>query len=238
MAWTKPNANQSRNLLFRELRRVIGSRTAIDAQTVSLQQSTLVCQPGDEMRHVYFPLSCVLSSVSSHRDGTTLVTTLRGHEGAFGLLTAIRNAKTHARCQVQIGGPALRMDAKQLACIFEATAEARQVFLHYWDAVMYQYEQTAVCYTRHSVTSRLSRYLLEIHDRVIGDAFPFTHQHMANLIAANRTTVSLSTASLRQSGLIETDRGYVRIVDRKGLRAASCDCYARVRSRYELAYGT
>src|SRR5262249_29632229 len=84
--------------------------------------------------------------------------------------------------------------------------------------------QTAICHTRHSVSAR-SRCLLEIHDRVIGDAFPFTHQHMANLIAANRTTVNLAASSLRRAGLIATDRAYVRIVDRKRLQAASCDCY-------------
>jgi len=48
------------------------------------------------------------------------------------------------------------------------------------------------------VPSRLGRCLLDIDDRVIGDAFPLTHQHMANLIAANRTTVSLATASLQR----------------------------------------
>jgi CRP-like cAMP-binding protein len=89
----------------------------------------------------------------------------------------------------------------------------------------------------HGVSSRLSRCLLEIHDRVIGDAFPFTHQHMANLIAANRTTISLAMSALRQSGLIETDRAYVRILDRKRLQAATCDCYARIRNRYDTAYG-
>jgi Crp-like helix-turn-helix domain len=233
----KPKANQSRNLLFVAMKRAMGVQSVIDAQPISLEQGALVCEPGDLMRFVYFPLSCVLSALSSHRDGTLIATTLRGHEGGFGLLTAIRKAKTNARCQVQIGGPALRVDARHLGGIFDASKEIRHVFLCYWDAVMFQYEQTGICNTMHVVSSRLSRCLLEIHDRVIGDAFPFTHQHMANLIAANRTTVSLAMLDLRRSGLIETDRAYVRVLDRKRLQAASCDCYARIRSRFELAYG-
>jgi DNA-binding transcriptional regulator YhcF (GntR family) len=60
---------------------------------------------------------------------------------------------------------------------------------------------------------------------------------MANLIAANRTTVSLAMSTLRRSGLIESDRAYVRILDRKRLQAVSCDCYARIRNRYDAAYG-
>jgi Crp-like helix-turn-helix domain len=57
---------------------------------------------------------------------------------------------------------------------------------------------------------------------------------MANLIAANRTTVSLVAASLRRCGLIETNRANVRIIDPEGLRVATCECYARVRRQYEM----
>src|SRR5262245_6638499 len=77
----KPKANQSRNLLFLAMKRAMGVHSAIDAQAISLEQGALVCEPGDLMRYVHFPLSCVLSALSSHRDGTILATTLRGYEG-------------------------------------------------------------------------------------------------------------------------------------------------------------
>jgi CRP-like cAMP-binding protein len=234
MEWTKPGEGRPENLLVRAMRSVSGSRTALRAQSVLLEQGEVVCEPGDAVRHVYFPVSCVLSAVSVHGDGTVLATTLRGHEGAFGLLTGLRKARTHARCQVQIGGTALRMETNQLAFAFDARREVRHLFLSYWDAVMTQYEQPAICNTKHSVSSRLSKCLLDIYDRVIGDVFPFTHQHMANLIAANRTTVSLVAASLRRCGLIETNRANVRIIDPEGLRVATCECYARVRRQYEM----
>ena len=237
MRWTKPNAKQADNLLLLAIEAASGSSKCISAQQMTLEQGTVVSEPDDAMRYVYFPLSCVLSAVAAHRDGTMLATTLRGHEGGFGLLTALRKARTHSRCQVQIGGSALRVDAKQLAIMFDASSKVRHVLLTYWDAVMLQYEQTAVCTTNHSVASRLSRCLLDIHDRVIGDTFPLTHQRIADLIAANRTTISLATSSLRRSGLIATERCHIRIIDRKGLRATSCDCYARVRSTYEMVFG-
>jgi hypothetical protein len=63
----KPKANQSRNLLFLAMRRAMGAHSAIDAPAISLAQGELVCEPGDSMRYVYFPLSCVLSALSSHR---------------------------------------------------------------------------------------------------------------------------------------------------------------------------
>ena len=218
------------------MKAALGSDPALKTQSIALEQGAVVCEPGDGMKQVYFPVSCVLSAVSIHRDGTVLATTLRGHEGAFGLLTALRKAKTHALCQVQIGGTALRLDANQIEAIFDKSKEVRGLFLSYWDTVMHQYEQAAICSTRHSVASRLSRCLLDFDDRAADSEFPFTHQHMANLIAADRATVSVTAGSFRRSGLIATDRGRVRILDRRGLRAVSCECYARVRRQYEILF--
>src|SRR6476660_1918434 len=114
MGWMKPNAKQPHNLLLRAMKSAIGSQTVISVQPISLDQGAVICEPGNAMGHIYFPLSCVLSAESGLRDGTVMATTLRGREGSFGLLTAIRKASAHTRCQVQVGGSALRLDAKQL----------------------------------------------------------------------------------------------------------------------------
>jgi CRP-like cAMP-binding protein len=101
---------------------------------------------------------------------------------------------------------------------------------------MYQYEQMAICNATHSVHARLSRCLLE-YDRV-GDAFPLTHQHLADLIGVNRTTVSLLVLSFRRSGLIETNRAHVRITDRKRLLVGTCDCYHVIGKKFAIALAT
>ena len=230
----KPRADQPRNLLLHAMERTIGAK--IDAERILLEQGSVICEPWDGMRSAYFPLSSVLSAVSCRGDGTTLATALRGHEAAFGVLSAIRKAKAQTRGAVQIGGPTLRVEARQLVHIFDASREVRYLLLSYWDAVMFEYEQGAVCNVTHSVAARLSGYLLEIHERVIGDVVPFTHEDVANLIGVNRTTVSLVMSRLRRAGIIETDRAHIRIVDRGRLFDASCDCYSRVRKRFEAVY--
>jgi CRP-like cAMP-binding protein len=232
----KPQTNEPRtsNLLFRAMEAVIGPRRAIDVRELSLTQGVIVYQAGDEVREVYFPLSCVLAPQLPLNDGTMMATTLRGSEGAYGLLTAVRKARAPERCQVQIGGRALRIGARELRRIFHDHTEVQHLFLSYWDAVMYQYEQVAICNATHSVHSRLSRCILEICDRV-GDAFPLTHQHLADLIGVNRTTVSLLALSFRRSGLIETTRAHIRVIDRKRLLAGTCDCYDIIGKKFLMA---
>jgi CRP-like cAMP-binding protein len=73
-----------------------------------------------------------------------------------------------------------------------------------------------------------------ICDRV-GDAFPLTHQHLADLIGVNRTTVSLLALSFRRSGLIETTRAHIRVIDRKRLLAGTCDCYDIIGKKFLMA---
>jgi CRP-like cAMP-binding protein len=230
----KPKAGQPRNLLLQAMERTIGAK--IDAERILLEQGNVICEPWDGMRSAYFPLSSVLSAVSTRGDGTTLATALRGHEAAFGLLSAIRKAKAQTRGAVQIGGPTLRVEARHLAHIFDTSNEVRYLLLSYWDAVMFEYEQGAVCNSTHPVAARLNGYLLEIHERVIGDVVPLTHEDIANLIGVNRTTVSLVMSRLRHTGIIETDRAHIRIVDPRRLFDAGCDCYSRVRKRFEALY--
>jgi CRP-like cAMP-binding protein len=216
---------------------LLDPREDIDTREVSLSQGVLVYEAGDELQDVYFPISCVLAPQLPRDDGTVMATTLRGSEGASGLLTAVRNARAPAHCQVQISGRALRLSARELRKIFNENMKVRDLFLSYWDAIMYQYEQTAICNASHSVHSRLSKCLLEIHDRV-GDAFPLTHQQLADLIGVNRTTISLIVLSFRRSGLIETNRAHVCITDRKRLLAVTCGCYDLIGKKFLMALAT
>src|SRR5262245_48744670 len=151
MGWTRPSASQPRNLLLHAVKSVVGSDTILNAQPISLEQGTVLSEPGDLIRNVYFPVSCVLSAVTVLRDGAMMATTLRGHEAAFGLLTALRKARTHARCKVQIGGPAFRVDHRQLSTLFDASTEVRRLFLDYLGAVIGEFEAAAVCKTRYYI---------------------------------------------------------------------------------------
>ena len=55
--------------------------------------------------------------------------------------------------------------------------------------------------------------------------FRLTQGFVAMMLGANRPTVTVVATTLQKAGLITYHRGHVTIADRKGLEAASCECY-------------
>jgi hypothetical protein len=88
------------------------------------------------------------------------------------------------------------------------------------------------CNAVHAVELRCARWLLQTHDRVDSDVLPLTHEFLAIMLGVRRPSVSLAAASLRKAGLIEYTRGKITVLDRAGLEAASCECYAAIRASY------
>ena len=72
-----------------------------------------------------------------------------------------------------------------------------------------------------------------MHDRADGTELPYTHEFLANMLGANRKSVTLAAQSMQTAGLISYRRGNIRVLDRPGLEKASCECYAIVRERFD-----
>jgi CRP-like cAMP-binding protein len=90
--------------------------------------------------------------------------------------------------------------------------------------------QTTVCNALHTAEERGCRWLLMTHDRVGKDEFRLTHEFAAAMLGVRRPTLTVIAGSLQKAGLIQYRRGYITIVDRIGLEAASCECYETVRA--------
>lgn len=206
-------------------------------QAVEYEQGTIICEADDRLGHILFPLSCVLSSISTLRDGTAIETAVAGYEGAFGLLTAVGSGDISARCQVQMAGWAVRVPADQYVKLFHTSEGLRRVAMLYVETVMAQNVQSVACRTSHSLAARLCRWLLAMNDRLPGRSLEFTHEFVAPALGANRSTFSLAAASLRRHGAIAYTRGSVTILDRKRLEDMTCECYFNTRQRYERLFG-
>ena len=155
-----------------------------------------------------------------------------GNEGIVGV-PLVPLGGLAVRAISQVAGHALRMDASSFLEWAERSPAFQTLVDSYIQALFGQIAQAAACNRLHSSEERLSRWLLMSHDRVGADEFMITQEFLGQMLAARRSTVSVSAGILQRAGLIRYVRGHVTIVDRIGLEAVSCECYAVIKA--ELA---
>lgn len=94
---------------------------------------------------------------------------------------------------------------------------------------MKQVAQTAACNASHTAEERLSRWLLMCHDRVSSNDLALTQEFIAEMLGTRRATVSVAAMVLQNDGLIQYNRGHIKIIDRPGLEEFTCECYKAAR---------
>jgi CRP-like cAMP-binding protein len=190
------------------------------------------------IEHVYFPDKGMISLVAVLEDGRRGEVGVIGNEGVFGipLLVGVDTALTEA--VVQLAGTALRMSSADFRREASPEGPFRATLLRYSAALGEQISQTAVCNCNHDVEERLARWLLMAHDRANGDELVLTQDFVAMMLGVHRPSVTISMGILQRAGLIGYSRGgRVSIIDREGLEAASCECYAAVLRRFAVVMG-
>ena len=191
-----------------------------------------VCQPGDTIRHVYFPVSSYISLITPRGASESLEVGLVGREGSLGL-TVLLDVETSSLLGLTQGsGSALRMTAEQLRRRTKATPQLGKIFNRYLYVLMAQVAQTAACGRFHHLEARMARWLLMTHDRARGDVFPLTHVFLAHMLGVRRAGVTTAARRLQADKLISYSRGVVKVLDRKGLEALSCPCYEAFNDMY------
>ena len=107
----------------------------------------------------------------------------------------------------------------------------------YTQAVLVIRGQIIGCERFHAVEARAARWLLEMDDRVAQEEFTMTHEFLALMLGVRRQTVSAVAPDLSRQGLIVYRRGFIEIVDRTGLEAATCECYEFIRDEFARLVG-
>lgn len=202
-------------------------------KSVDFKLGATVCEAGGLLTHAYFPQGAVLSLLTVLENGSEIECANIGREGAFGLFAAMYSGVSYNRCTVQLEGPLLRCEIAPLRAEFQKSSHIQDLLVSYSETLLSQVMQTVACNSLHSVEERLSRWLLMMHDRAEGERLTYTHEFLARIMGANRTSVTLAAQSLQNQGLINYRRGMMQVVDRAGLEAASCECYAIVRARFD-----
>jgi len=213
-------------------------RQLLDAATeVTLSVRTVLFEPGGAIDAVYFPTDGVISLVTPLQSGAIVEVATIGNEGIVGIPLVLPLTGFAVRAITQVAGHGLRLDA---AAFVELTGQSRvlQVLVdRYTQALFGQIAQAAACNRIHSSEERLSRWLLMSQDRVGSDEFMITQEFLAQMLGARRSTVSVSAGILQRAGLIRYTRGHVTIIDRAGLEAVSCECYAVIKAELDQVSG-
>ena len=205
---------------------------------VALSAGEVLCRPGEDIRHVYFPLNCCLLQMTALETGERLEVGLVGDEGMLGVSLILGVDVSSQLARVQGAGIALRMSAALFRRHSRESLSLRQEMHRYAHVLMTQLARAVTCTHYHVVEARLARWLLMSRDRAHANQFRLTHELMAELLGVRRAGVTRAASSLRRRKFIRYTRGHITIVDERGLEAAACGCYAADKITYSSALGS
>lgn len=199
---------------------------------VALPTGMTLHEANAPISHVYFMTSGMVSLVSEMREGTVEVGTV-GFEGMVGLPIVLHAESMLTRAFMQVEGAGVRMSAPDLRWAMAESATLDRLLHRYALAVFDLAAQGSACNRLHGLESRCARWLLMTHDRVRADLMPLKQTFLAQMLGVHRPSVTLAAGALQRAGLIRYSRGKVTVLDRGGLEAAACECYAINRRSFE-----
>ena len=213
------------------------SRDRLRAQIepVTLKFRQVIYEPGRTIRHVYFPVDCLISLLTAVDKRRSLEVGMVGNEGMAGMPFILGVGKSGVRAVVQGGGRALRMSSAPFLVEFNRNPPLQQALYRYTFALMTQISQTAACNRFHEADARLARWLLMTRDRVGGPEFFLTHEFLAHMLGLRREGVTQAASELKRRGVIDYRRGKLRILNERKLESSACTCYRAVQAIFQRA---
>ncbi len=199
---------------------------------VDLPLGEVVYESGHTQSHVYFPSTAIVSLLYVMENGSSAEIAVVGNEGVVGISLFMGGESTPSRAVVQSAGQGWRLSASVIKEEFKWSA-VMHLMLRYTQALITQMAQTAVCNRHHSLDQQLCRWLLLSLDRLDGNELVMTQELIANMLGVRREGVTEGALKLQKEGLIRYTRGRITVLDRPGLEARTCECYAVVKKEYD-----
>jgi CRP-like cAMP-binding protein len=200
-----------------------------------LIRGDLLHRPGEQIEQVFFLTSGIVSLMAILEGGMTMETVSVGHEGAIGTIEGFGPLQAFTSAKVQVSGFASRISGPIFRRILDENAELKETINHYHMTVMAQVQQTSACNALHDLTSRLSRILLLSADRCADD-IQLSQESLAEMLGVRRASVSVAASTLRDLGAIKYRRAVIKILDRKKLEQAVCECYHTIRRAIDVGF--
>jgi CRP-like cAMP-binding protein len=199
---------------------------------VSILTHQVIYEANDDIEYVYFPISAMISLVSTLMDGSTIEVGIIGHEGMAGIPVFLGGTTGNHRVFVQVAGDAFRLKASILQAEFNQGSSLQKILLRYVQTRFAQTSQSVACNRFHTTEERLARWLLLVADAVFKDEFLLTQEFIGQMVGVRRVGVTVAAGNLAQLGLIRYTRGKIEIVNRLRLEDFSCECYGVIRNEF------
>jgi CRP-like cAMP-binding protein len=230
-----PPRERPKNRLLRALPEPDFQRLLPDLQTIPTTARQVFHKRGEAVEFVYFPNGGVASVTAVLADGTMVETATVGLEGMVGIeVFFAEGAVAAGETIMQV--PDTSAERLSVAA-FRREASRRGVFAdlvgRYAQAAVAHMMQSVACNARHHIDERCARWLLMTHDRVGRDDLNLSHEFLGVMLGVRRQSVTVVAGTLQGAGLITYKHGQVAVLNRKGLEAASCECYELVRRKFE-----
>jgi CRP-like cAMP-binding protein len=198
--------------------------------TVSLILGEELYEPGDVIKYVYFPNDSIISLISEISETSWLEVGMVGNEGMAGLAVFMGVDSSSTRALVQGSGSAMRMSSATVRTEANRLGNFHRLLHRCSHSLLTQVSQSAVCNRFHLVDARLARWLLMTNDRLGLEEFPLTQAFLSSMLGVRREGVSKAAGALQSGKLIRYSRGVITILNRRGLEAKSCHCYAIIKA--------
>ena len=224
------NGASSGNRLLATLPRNEYKRLLPKLKTVNLVLGEELYGPGDAIKYVYFPNDSIISLISHLSETSWLEVGMVGNEGMAGLAVFMGVGASSTRALVQGSGTAMRMSSLAVRTEANRMGSLHRILHRYSHSLLTQVSQSAVCNRFHLVDARLARWLLMTNDRLGAKEFPLTQEFLSNMLGVRREGVSKAASALQAAKLIHYSRGVITLLNRRGLVARSCECYAIIKA--------
>jgi CRP-like cAMP-binding protein len=222
------------NYILAHLPREDYERIQSQLEPVELRLGQVVQKAGEIMEYVYFPQNSMISLISHTAAGESVEVGIVGFEGMANISSVLTVDRAPHEGLVQIADGAKRMRVATVREEFKRGGALQNMLLRYTQGLLLQTSQVAACNRLHSISERLARWLLMSYDRCACEDLPFTQEFLALMLGVRRAGVTEAALILQAEGYINYRRGHIRLTDKEGLKGYTCDCYAIIKTEFDL----
>jgi hypothetical protein len=159
-----------------------------------------------------------------------------GREGFTGMSALLNNMTTRehgalTKVMTVIPGSVVRMKSDAFITAADSSLPVARSLRRYLSLLFIELALSVTCNRLHSLEQRCARWLLTAMDKSCTSEIPVTQEMPAGILGVYRQSIVQVLNDFETAGLVQLDRGAIRVESRERLVAIVCECYFAGRKR-------